>query len=89
MGGFLADLKLTELDKFKKNIRAWKADKGEKDKSFVKSYAKDRKDLTRVLKLTQKGSFKEALEYLEDLDTIVRDEVPRAVYNFLYDRYHQ
>jgi hypothetical protein len=41
---------------------------------------KDRNDLKTVKKLFDKGKFQEALKYASDLDTIVREEIPVAIW---------
>lgn len=83
---FIADLKMTEMKKFDKNIKAWaKNAVGEKDKELAKGYRDDAKDLRRVYDLMLDGEYKKARRELEDLDTLVRDQVPNTVYNFLMD----
>lgn len=41
---------------------------------------KDRGDLKSLKKLYDKGEFEEALKYASDLDTIVREEIPAAIW---------
>ena len=41
---------------------------------------KDRSDLKNVKRLYEKGKFQEALKYASHLDTIVRDEIPLAIW---------
>jgi len=43
-------------------------------------FKKDRSDLKAVKKLFDKGKLQEALKYASDLDTIVREEIPVAIW---------
>ena len=76
-----------QLAKFEKAIKAWVCpDSLTSDESMVNCYAKDRRDLTVVLNNLKKGNFKKAHDKLYWLDTIVRDQVPNDVYDYVIDK---
>jgi hypothetical protein len=72
------------MKEFKKKIAEWKADP-EDLKYMITVYAEDRKNLTRVYNLLEKGKVKQAAKEAWSLDTIVRDQIPEDVYDFMED----
>lgn len=74
------------IAEFEKRIRAWKAE-GElkNDKEMIKCYKDDRQGLRDVLSLIKKGKYKRAGWLIYRLDSIVRDQVPSPIYNFVMD----
>ena len=69
------------MEEFKKRIENWKSD--EDDKEMAKVYEADRKDLMKVYKLLQQGKIEDAEKVVYDLDTIVREKIPNAIYNLI------
>ena len=67
------------IEDFKKNIAAWSCSPKE-DKWLSKAYAKDRKDMRKVLTQFVKGNWEKTLELGRGLDTIVRDHIPDSVW---------
>jgi len=53
------------------------------NKECMAMLKKDKKDLITLSSLVRKRAYEEAYEHLSDLDTVVREEVPKAVYNFI------
>ena len=70
-----------QMEEFKKRIENWKSD--EDDKEMAKVYEADRKDLMKVYKLLQQGKIEDAEKVVYDLDTIVREKIPNAIYNLI------
>jgi hypothetical protein len=72
---------------FKKAIAEWKKsgeEWGKKgDKEMLKVHEDDVEDLNFVLTLTEEGDYKNAEKRMYNLDTIVRDQVPTELYEFL------
>jgi len=82
-------MKITKamLNEFEKAIKAWDCpDSLTSDKSMVNCYNKDRRDLMVVLNNLKKGNFQKAHDKLYWLDTIVRDQVPNDVYDYVIDK---
>ena len=50
---------------------------------MAKVYEADRKDLMKVYKLLQQGKIEDAEKVVYDLDTIVREKIPNAIYNLI------
>ena len=50
---------------------------------MARMYEKDVKDLTDVLNLINDGDYEEAWSIIEWLDTVVREEIPTRLYNFI------
>lgn len=72
------------LVEFDKSIRAWSGkDFFPPGDSIQKAYAADRKELRKIYHLFKIGKYKEADEKVSHLDTIVRDQIPVDVYDFL------
>lgn len=67
------------MDKFKRSINKWSG--GNSGLKHV--YAQDRKDLREVYNLLRQKEFDKAKEKAYWLDTIVRDQIPQDVYNFM------
>ena len=57
------------------------ADKGDFD--TANQYDEDVKDLTDIFNALQAGHYQAACELVWQLDTIVRDQIPRRLYNFI------
>ncbi|MBN1123593.1 MAG: hypothetical protein JXA82_01200 [Sedimentisphaerales bacterium] len=55
----------------------------EKDRSQARTYELDVKDLTDILNRIQEGDFAMAFLLANELDTVVRDQIPVRLYNFL------
>jgi hypothetical protein len=74
-------MKLTNkmMDKFKRSIIKWTG----LNSAMKHVYAKDRKDLREVYNLLRQKEFEKAKEKAYWLDTIVRDQIPEDVYNFM------
>ena len=70
------------MDDFKQSIKAWKHNKQTMDIKDV--YAKDRKDLMQVYKYIEKKEYDKAYDKAYWLDTVVRDQIPTDIYNFLF-----
>ncbi len=54
-----------------------------KNLSIARMYEKDVKDLTDVLNFIHNGDFQSAWSIVDWLDTVVRDEIPARLYNFI------
>ena len=69
---------------FKLAIKNWRTHPRFKDDNDMKKlYIKDRKELTQVYRMIEKGLLKEAGEKAYDMDTVVRDEIPKSIYNII------
>lgn len=53
---------------------------------FEEAVGSDRDDLHAVADEIARGNFKKALQMADDLDTLVRDEIPQQVWEYLHDR---
>jgi hypothetical protein len=53
---------------------------------FEEAVGSDRDDLHAVADEIARGNFKKALQMADDLDTLVRDEIPQEVWEYLHDR---
>lgn len=71
-----------QIRRFNDAIRNWFCPDSE-DSSLVRAYIKDRLDLLGVLDLIKMGNFRQAGESASDLDTIVRDQIPRDIYDII------
>lgn len=67
------------LEEFKTNIKAWKHNENTKDLKNL--YTEDRKQLMSIYNLCKKGKFRDAGDEAYWLDTAVRDQIPRDIYN--------
>ena len=54
-----------------------------KSLDMARMYEKDVKDLTDVLNLINDGDYEEAWSIIDWLDTVVREEIPTRLYNFI------
>lgn len=70
------------LDNFKRNIDNWV--NPSPDKTMDKVYATDRKQLLSVYNYCLKSEYKRAANLAYKLDTVVRDQIPNDVYDFLF-----
>jgi hypothetical protein len=81
------------LQGFKDEIDSWtwtdKTGDLAEDERMLKAYAQDRKDLTKVLKLCEKGEYKKAYKLAWGLDTIVRELIPESVYSYIEEKGEQ
>ena len=50
---------------------------------MARMYEKDVKDLTGILSFINDGDFKSAWSIIEWVDTVVREEIPVRLYNFI------
>jgi hypothetical protein len=77
-----------ELEEFRLDINKWVATGDDKeDKEMVKTYTADRKDLKKILELIESGNYKRASQRIYKLDTLIRDQIPRALYNEIMQYY--
>ena len=53
------------------------------DLLMAQMYERDVKDLTDILNFTTEGDFESAWRIIEWVDTVVRDELPARLYNFI------
>lgn len=67
---------------FERAIKNWRHEPDD-DQEMIDCYSDDRKDLKHALKLMTLGMYEQAWDIVAGLDTIVRDQVPEDVYNFL------
>lgn len=58
---------------------------GEKSESYKETILSDVEDMKRVAKCIKAGNLSTAYRLAENLDTIVREEIPTEVWNYLYD----
>jgi len=72
------------IQEFRDAIKNWTDPKGPRT-DLEKAYTSDRKALRKGLSLFRQGKYKEASSHLFMLDTIVRDQIPQSVYDFLGD----
>jgi len=74
---------------FEKAIKSWDGYPFS-DKVMLKAYANDREALNTVLLLIDQEAYSGAWRVANLLDTIVRDQIPCPVWNFLseFDRKH-
>ena len=81
-----------DLMRFKKAIKDWNydneniithfpSDSKEEIKSMKNMLKRDRKDLTKILRLVIKNEYEKAGKKAINLDTIVRDQIPARLYN--------
>lgn len=73
------------LKSFESAIKRWK-DENE-DPEMLNVYSEDRLALTNILEALRENNNKKAWELIENLDTIVRDQVPEAIYDILFDEF--
>jgi hypothetical protein len=72
------------LKRFKISIEAWKNTKTD-DIEMIKAYKKDGEDLQAVYNFIQEDDLKTAGIAAYNLDTIVRDQIPKNLYNEIMD----
>lgn len=53
------------------------------DKKMIAAYRDDRKQLLKVVKELDKGNFKNAAALSRSLDTIIREQIPDSVWDYL------
>lgn len=70
------------VEDFKAAINKWRHCPND-DQEMIDCYKDDRGDLTLVLEMMKQGEYAQAWDRVADLDTIVRDQVPENVYDFL------
>lgn len=76
------------LQSFKDEIDSWTWTDDESER-MLKAYAQDRSDLTKVLRLCEKGEYKKAYKLACGLDTIVRELIPESVYSYIEEKSEQ
>lgn len=54
------------------------------DLEMARMYEKDVKDLTDILNFIQAGDFESAWSIIAWVDTVVREEVPVRLYNYIF-----
>ena len=74
-----------KLDQFRKSIESWER-MGEKesrdgDVELAEMHAEDVADLRAILRFIETGAFEDAVEAINDLDTMASDQIPDAIYN--------
>jgi len=75
------------LKSFAKSIERWaKNGKGCSDQYLVLAYEGDAKDLREVHDLIEAGDYQKAARVAFGLDTIVREQIPGKVWDFLQRR---
>jgi capsule polysaccharide export protein KpsE/RkpR len=74
----------TDKKRFMYAIQKWlaNADKTD-DKELAKQYHRDAKDLLAVMARIEWGNMHSALQLINQLDTPVRDQIPKRLYNFI------
>jgi len=82
----------TMIKNLQKSIKNWTIERHapdfQKDKSLKEMYKNDRQDLRKVLNLIRTKKPYDAALFLYNLDTVVRDQVPTALYDTLMDEYY-
>lgn len=77
-----ADVDKPDLKRYGGDVDGWKEDM--KDwKEDEKMYLRDRKDLNRIADKILSKDYEYAAKLINNLDTAVRDMVPRSVFRFL------
>ena len=71
-----------ELDKFHKMIDAWTSP--DADKELKQVYKEDREELYTVLRFRREGKLNAAVATVNQLDSIIRDQIPKTIYDKLY-----
>ena len=80
-------MKLTKkmIKEFESEIKDWCEDAEETDPEMIKAYEDDREDLEYIRDLMVEGDYDYAAQRAGDLDTVVRDQIPEAIWDFLQD----
>lgn len=74
----------TDKRRFLTAIQKWAANaETTNDKELAQQYRKDAKDLIAVLLRIEWGNHSSTLELIGQLDTLVRDQIPKRLYNFI------
>lgn len=77
----------TDLNRFLIAIVEWQKQgrlaKAEGDRDAAKRYAQDVDDLSDIYNVLRRGDFQSAFHMALELDTLVRDQIPRRLYNFI------
>ena len=78
------------LPEFKAQIDDWARQGAEAerkgDHALARTYARDVQDLRAVYDAVADGRVADAARHIEQLDTIVRDQVPNAVFRAIFGR---
>lgn len=74
-----------KLDQFRKSIESWEK-MGQKeslhgDAELAEMHAGDVADLRAILRFIEIGAFENAVEAINDLDTMASDQIPTDIYN--------
>ncbi len=64
-----------EPDSYKEDLEMWKED--------YQMYADDRKDMYKIASLISSKKYSSAVDMINNLDTAVREMIPRSVHRFL------
>lgn len=56
------------------------------DPHMLKAYREDYNQLVKLANLIESGKYKPAAKYAQSLDTILRDEIPHDVWDFLWEQ---
>ena len=78
-------MKTNLIEDFTKAIKEWDICPNSRWEGDREAYKKDREDLNIILGLCQAGNYKVAFERVQSLDTVVRDQVPDSVWDFLLE----
>ena len=74
------------VKKFRDAIVKWRKNITQCDPDEVKIFRRDCKDLKEILKAYIENDYKGADMLMYRLDTLVRDQIPKAVYNEIFDK---
>ncbi len=70
------------LTQFQQSIEGWQPSKGES----AKVYTSDRKQMMEVLVLCRRGQWAGAYDKARSMDTILRDNIPDALWDAICDK---
>ena len=74
----------TDIKRFRQAIQKWAASaETTDDKELAKQYHRDAKDLLAVMARIECGNMYSAMQLIKQLDTLVRDQIPKRLYNFI------
>ena len=75
---------IRDLSKLEKEIdRNHRYADCESDRDMKKQYLKDAADLDKIANAIRGGDNKQAARLIYDLDTLVRDQIPARLYNYV------
>ena len=77
----------TDLNRFLIAIVDWQKQgqeaAAEGDRAAAKRYAQDVEDLTDIFNALRSGDYQAAFDKAWELDTLVRDQIPNRLYNYI------